>query len=57
MYPCKVPLETVDIELGLLGVHIGTDGEKVLKQKQKRKSEKKVTFLKAQAVQCFLIVF
>lgn len=32
LYPCEVPLETVDVQLRLLGVDIGADGEEILKQ-------------------------
>ncbi len=31
LYPCEVPLETVDVQLRLLGVDIGGDGEEVLR--------------------------
>lgn len=34
LYPCEVPFETVDVQLGLLGVHIGANGEEVLRQRQ-----------------------
>lgn len=44
LYPFKVALETVDVKLGLLGIHIGTDGEKVLRAGQKAISQKTVTF-------------
>lgn len=32
LYPCEVPLETVDVQLRLLGVNVGADGEEVLRQ-------------------------
>lgn len=32
LYPCEVPLETVDVQLRLLGVDVGADGEEVLRQ-------------------------
>lgn len=32
LYPCKVPFETVDVQLRLLGVDVGADGEEVLRQ-------------------------
>lgn len=32
LYPCEVPLETVDVQLRLLSVDIGADGEEILRQ-------------------------
>lgn len=32
LYPCKVSLETVDVQLRLLGVDVGADGEEVLRR-------------------------
>lgn len=31
-YPCEVPLETVDIQLRLLSIDVGSDGEEVLRR-------------------------
>lgn len=35
LYPCEVPLEAVDVQLGPLGVHEGADGEEVLRQRRR----------------------
>lgn len=35
LYPCEVPLEAVDVQLGPLGVHEGADGEEVLGQRRR----------------------
>lgn len=32
LYPCEVPFKTVDVQLRLLGVDVGADGEEVLRQ-------------------------
>lgn len=32
LYPCEVPLEAVDVQLRLLGVDVGADGEEVLRR-------------------------
>lgn len=39
LYPREVPLETVDVQLRLLGVDVGADGEKVLRQGQKEEED------------------
>ena len=34
LYPCEVPLEAVDVQLRLLGVDVGADGEEILGQRE-----------------------
>ena len=36
LYPCEVPLETMNVQLRLLGIHVGADGEEVLRQKDRK---------------------
>lgn len=40
LYPCEVPLEAVDVQLRLLGVDVGGDGEEVLRQGDRNRGDK-----------------
>lgn len=42
LYPCEVPFEAVDVQLGPLGVHVGADGEEVLRQRQEINKKKNI---------------
>ncbi len=39
LYPRKVPLKAVDVQLRLLGVDVGADGKEVLRQRDKTERE------------------